>query len=714
MNTDKVKKISKVIAIIIASLLFSIVLEIYLTILENKLISTQISKQLIQNINLVRFLIIGIITTGISISIYYKAKQIGEYIYKYRYAIAGCIFILCVVFQISGSSIGMWNTYMPANLKDDGVILGISRPIRSDEWATNSPMVFSQEHNLEGRYPYFSNTIRGTQTDTFIVYGQPVFDIAEIFRPFHWGYLLLGSSFGLSFFWIGRMIALFLVTFEMMMLLTKKNKILSLIGAILVTLAPVIGWWFAINGLIEMIVFGQLAILMLHQYMNTQHTLKRLLYASIIALCAGAFILVFYPSWQVPMAYIVLALGIATIITNWRNCKITKKDILLLVVVIMVFALLMGYVLLKSSDTIKSVLNTVYPGDRLETGGNIEIGELVEYPINMFFSIKDTGILTNVCEEATFFGLFPLGIILAIYSMIKNKKIDIYNVLLLVVEVFFMVWCFIGFPEILAKLTLMSNSQAGRAIIFIGLIDILLLIRSVSSIKEPIKINISAIGAIILGTIVSICCYYSFKSFFENKLILAIIWIVLCTMFYLFSRVQKEKVAKVLLIVIFIIMLFTSGFINPVRIGTDVIYKNEIAQAISKINKENPGLWIVEELGYPNINYAIMQGAATINSTNVYPNLERWQKFDITGEYEEIYNRYAHICVHLVDEILEDRFTLLQPDSFEVNLTIEEIKELGVRYIFTNRELYMYETEDIELRNLYEGYGMKIYEIGEK
>ena len=32
----------------------------------------------------------------------------------------------------------------------------------------------------------------------FIVYGQPVFDLAIIFRPFHWDYVLLGLQRGLG------------------------------------------------------------------------------------------------------------------------------------------------------------------------------------------------------------------------------------------------------------------------------------------------------------------------------------------------------------------------------------------------------------------------------------------------------------------------------------------------------------------------------------
>lgn len=63
-------------------------------------------------------------------------------IYKYRYIIAGCLF---VVFEITGSSVGMWCNYLGD--VDEEVLFGVSRAIRSDEWAVSTPMLYSQYYN---------------------------------------------------------------------------------------------------------------------------------------------------------------------------------------------------------------------------------------------------------------------------------------------------------------------------------------------------------------------------------------------------------------------------------------------------------------------------------------------------------------------------------------------------------------------------------------
>ena len=211
-------------------------------------------------------------------------------IYQYRYYIAVIVFLLCVIFEISGSSIGAWQDFIPIDGIEDGVILGKSRMIRTDEWAVLSPMTFSQF--FDG-FHYFSDIIRADKTDVFMVYGLPVLNIMQLFRPFQIGFLFLGMAKGLSFFWCGRWIALFMVTFEFLMLLTKKNKLLSFVGATMITLAPIVQWWFAINGLAEMMIFGGLAVLMLHRFMNDKIFWHRLICLFVLYCCAGGYIMTF-------------------------------------------------------------------------------------------------------------------------------------------------------------------------------------------------------------------------------------------------------------------------------------------------------------------------------------------------------------------------------------------------------------------------------------
>lgn len=663
---------------------------------------------LINNIEIIRYIIFYIILFGIIFIggkiLYDKKRNVFEKIFKYRYLIGILILAICVVFEISGSSIGCWNNFLDG--KEKNVILGKSRSIRSDEWAVNTPMAFSQKFNKTGKFKYFSDTIRGDKTDTFIVYGQPVYSPFMIYRIFQIGYLFLGISRGLSFFWCARFIFLLLVSFDMMMIITNKKRLLSLIGALLIGFSPIISWWFAINGLVEMLISGQLAIILLTKYLRTCDFKKRIIYLIGIAICAGTYLLTFYPAWQIPLIYVFAGLGIWTIIENWKQCKIEKRDIISIITIAVIFLLSIIAIFAKSWDTIKIVMNTTYPGKRCETGGGM-INKFISYPLNMFLGIKDTGIDTNVCEMSTFFDLFPIGIMLALYTIFNNKKDNLLKIMLIIVT-FLSVWCIYGFPEKVAKITLLSYSPAGRAFLAIGLLNIFILIRSVAILDKKINMKTSFIISMIISVLITLINIKVYPSYVGKKYAVVIL-ITMFTMIYSILR-YNQKICKYLLTIITIfVIILCGGIVNPIQKGIDDIYNQEIINKIYEINNEDSGLWIVEGSDFPKINIPIMVGAATINSTNVYPNLERWKSLDETGIYEEIYNRYAHISIRLTNE--PTTYYLIQADYFNINLNVNDTKKLNVKYILTSNNLEDYNNSQIKFENIANNTIYKIYKV---
>lgn len=629
------------------------------------------------------------------------------FLYTWRFAIAAGIFALCVILELNGSSVGAWQAYLGGT--DTGTLLGAARPVRSDEWAVSTPMMLSQYRNAGGAFPYYSDTVRGAVTDMFMVYGQPVKDIAMIFKPFYWGYLFLPAGMGLAFFWYGRWIALFLVSFEMCMLLTEGDKRLSLAGSCLVALAPVVQWWFAINGLVEMLVYGQLAVLLLKKYMTDTRTLVRAACASVIAVCAGGFILILYPAWQFPMAYVILALGIWVIAGNYHGFRINARDIFCIVIVLAVFSGIMLHVWGNSRETIELVLNTAYPGKRMETGGGIGL-EFFNYVTNIWYALLGEGTGANVCESAQFIDFFPLCYVIPLYVLIKKR--DKLIAILLCVDVFFVIWCVAGFPAVIAKVTFMSFSTASRAFVILGFVNVLLLLRGVSLVEYRCKGIAGGIAAAAGGyAVVKIAGvineeYYPKMGYYIFTVML---WILL---FYLLIRYHEAENRKRFCILCTVVMILTGALVNPVRRGVDNIFETEPIQAIEEVHGQDPeALWAVEGMGFPCINMGIMAGAPTINSTNVYPNLERWEMLDSKGVYEKVYNRYAHIAIALKESgSLE--FQLNQPDVFTVSLTGKDLKKLGVTYLLSGRDsMEQYENSKIKFIKVKNVGNYSIYRI---
>lgn len=638
-------------------------------------------------------------------NVIYKLKQFGDFLYNKRYIFALIIFVICLLFKVNGSSIELWKNIINTN-NTNGVILGISRGVRSDEWAVLTPMFISQ---VENGFNYFSTSLRATNTDVFMVYALPVLSIFQIYRPFLLGFIFFGSSRGLSFFWCGRLIALFLITFDLCMILTNKNKLLSYIGAIMITLSPLVQWWFSVNGIAEIFIFGELAIIMLYKYLNTNILKKRIIYLLLILICAGGYVLVLYPSWQIPMIYVFLSLAIWVIIKNRKNSKITKKDIISIIFTLALFLISMFCILSKSSETIKIVSNTVYPGSRFETGGG-QFKKIFTYISNIYLSIKGSGLSSNQSETALMFGLFPVGLILAIRNLIISKKKDILLILLLISYIFLGTWCIFGFPKILAKITLMYNSQASRCLLALGYLDILLLIRSLSINDKKINKLLTILITVLLSFILVMLCIKAEPNYLTKSMIICMT--IMCLYLIYFSINYNNRIDKLLFALgITFVMIISGLLVNPIRIGTESITDSEILKNVKKINKTDEGIWISEGYPFPVNNYIIMSGVPALNSTNTYPDLKKWYKIDENKKYENIYNRYAHININIIENDNVDKFILIQSDLIEINLTLQDLKTLNIKYVFTINDLEKYSIENINFNKIYNYNDYKIYKV---
>ena len=244
-------------------------------------------------------------------------EKIANKLFAFRWVLVLALLSLAVLLKLNGSSLGTWSFYIPdAANPDDGLILGVNRPIRSDEWAVFTPMSLSQYVN---DFQRSSSILRATETDVFMVYGQPVKDWSIIFRPFQIGYLLFDAARGLSFYWYGRLAFLFLISLEFGLVLLKRDRLMALTYAFTVAFAPVVQWWFSTNAFVDMLIYGQGILLCVLGYLNTGVYWKRILLALGGALFGGAYLLVLYPAWQIPFFYVFLVLGLWIIRDKWGD-----------------------------------------------------------------------------------------------------------------------------------------------------------------------------------------------------------------------------------------------------------------------------------------------------------------------------------------------------------------------------------------------------------
>jgi hypothetical protein len=409
---------------------------------------------------------------------------------------------------------------------------------------------------------------------------------------------------------------------------------------------------------------------------------------------------------MVPLAYAIVLLAIWVIIDNYKECKMTLKDIPIIVVAVSIFVIGMAYVLVNSFDTIKAIMGTVYPGARTEIGGAY-FKRLGLYVTNILYPIYGLSPEENVCECAGIISFFPIGIIMYIIYTIKSKKKDVLSIVLIVLSVFLFLWCSLGFPQILAKVTMMSLSQASRTIVIFEFVCLIQLIRSIHLLEEyDIKEKYIVLMSVLITAIVVGMTYITYIDSYPRKEV----WLIIALVFFVLMMTLlslKKKYSNICIIYIILFMFVTGGLVNPVRVGSNPMTDIDELKVISNVvENDSDALWAVEG-GFPLINSPIMVGARTINSTNVYPCIDRWKTFDEEGKYEDVYNRYAHITINIIEGSNEtERFELVQADAFKLNVSIDDLKKLDVKYIFTSKE---HSQDELELVNSVNNY--KIYMI---
>lgn len=639
-------------------------------------------------------------------------KQIYDFIYKKRYIIALVIFVYIVFMGYSGSSIGCYDySIQPESTQISyRPILGTARAIRSDEWNVNTPIAVSQVVDEDDAFGYFNDNLRGTITEMFSVASSPVSDIMIIAKPFFIGYILFGAARGLSFFWYGKVIAMMLVSFELCMILSNKKKLVSLLGMILITFSAATQWW----NITEFIIWGGLALILLDKFMTKKSYKAKILCAIGIFISAIAYVFILYPAWQLTYGYVFVPVFIWIIWKNRKEYTFNWKDALIILTVIIAIAGIGIRYYILSKDVLSAVSSTDYPGERFETGGG-GITALFSYVYSFFFPYEEN--ISNPCEISGMLSIFPIPMIVAFIYLIKNKnrtKHFSFLIPALVIGLFLSIWCLMPTNTFIAKFTFMYMVPGARAVVPLGLLQILVMIYIMGNIQEEEKVcktSIAKVLAVILSIVIlSIAINTDVENVLGN-LKSYICGLILCVEIYLLLTINKQSSKNGLIALLIPIAILTGATVNPIQKGISVLTDKPIAKKVQEIVKEDAenNMWLAIDLP----NYYLASGAKVINSVNTYPNFDLYKtilgdKAD-NEEYRKIYNRYAHIYVQIIDG--ESTIELIQADALIIKINPNTIKDLGIKYIVGSIELEKFDTDNVKFEKIYDEYGVLIYKV---
>ena len=76
-----------------------------------------------------------------------------------------------------------------------------------------------------------------------------------------------------------------------------------------------------------MLIYGQLAVVIIVYYFKTENYWNKFFLGVLLALNCGAYVLVFYPAWQVPFAYVFAGLAVWVMVKNRKQINWKKRQV---------------------------------------------------------------------------------------------------------------------------------------------------------------------------------------------------------------------------------------------------------------------------------------------------------------------------------------------------------------------------------------------------
>lgn len=587
----------------------------------------------------------------------------------------------------------MWNFWLGHDMSSD-VVWGTPRALRTDEYVVGTPLAFAQGYT---GYGYFNALFDNRPADMFIIKYAPVWTPAEIFRPFHWGYLLLGSERGLAFYWAARLVVLFLAAYEFFLTVSnngkgEEHKGIACLGAVLITFAPLTQWWFAVNSLPEMLIAVFVSIVCFDRYLGGNRTMIRAIYVGVILLCAGMFILSLYPAWQIPLAYLLVLLIICTVVRHWGNIRFSGKDILVLVAEIVVFCVILASAFVMSWDTIQTTLHTAYPGARQSTGGGLNPLVLVSSVSSLFLPFKEwisvPGIeFSNATEVSAFVDLFPVGIVLAVINMIRNKKVDVLNTCVIGLVAFFTLFACVGFPLGLSKILFLTPVTSSRTIVVFGVANIILLIRAASQNTRETNMRVVIPVVLVYAVVIAAINHFTYP-LYMGRLLTAGCAVIVAVLSFSFIAGNQRIVSNVAVPLSILGMVASGMSVNPIQYGAAPLTQQPLTRQIQDLQQNSTGMWVADGDDSARLaNLLVANGIKTLNALEVVPDLNTWKTLDTSGKWENTYNRYAYIAVQIQQSEATEPFRLDFGDAFTLQVTPAQLHKLGVSNVLSTQKL---------------------------
>jgi hypothetical protein len=610
------------------------------------------------------------------------------------------IFILLVAFKINGSSIGIYHNYLYGNnVKDNNLVYGNPRGIRSDEWLVNTQMTLAQEENGYARFnPNFNEN-----KDMSLVIDAPYIDWSAVFKPQNFSFFVMPFEYAFSFKWWLLLLSLLLSAYYFTLKILPKKIILAIFVSLITGFSPFVFWWYQ-SSTVETLTFGFLLIMIGMSIVDkTELSLfgnkvsknwSIILKTTSFAYILSCFALILYPPFQIPMIPII-GLFLLGYTFNKKRTYLKKNWRIIFIPLISaaVFGVVVsGAFVLTRSDVVKTISSTVYPGKRVIKTGGYDVKKLLVTYLQPLLQIDSKGMHYGMNQsEASNFILTPLYFIIPFIALftwlyVKQKNFDWVLFCLILCNLLFLADLFIPNIDIIARVTFLYLVPHDRLLIGMGMLTIVSLVYAVKVyINAKIKFNrriVIAMATYLLLLFLSmiwagLATSHEYPLFVSSRLL--ILLLTACVLIGISLILFKKFKLGLAIIAIFSIASVVT--IHPLYRGLGPIYKSEIGETIRSLSPASASWGAAESIMVENLPE--VSGRSAVTGVAAYPDNAFWKKFSEMKD-DAIYNRYAHVILTSADA---NALTLIGADNFVISEGCERKVSQEINYIISTAPL---------------------------
>ena len=603
-------------------------------------------------------------------------------------------FLILSLLKIHGSSVAAWNDIIPeGSTSTKSILAGTPKRIRIDEYAVLTPFTLSQYYK---NFPEINEAVGGQKAP--LMSFVPVKHFITYFRPNFWGYFFLSTEQAFAWAWNFKALGILIAITLMFMLLTANNFWLSVFGAFWMLYSSGTQWWYSTS--LPDSIFTAVILFTCTIYLIFSKNIISLIISTLCFILFGVYYAsLLYPPYQLPLAYFIIFLLLGYVIHHYNKEIIFEKVFVKIGFGTVALAGL-GIIFFKyysdAKPTIDAMMNTAYPGKRVDLGGaGFTAGMFSEYYHIFVNSDSFPQLWINICELSHYLNFAPVIIGCTIWYYVATKRINYLILLPSIFVIFLLIWIKVGFPESMAKLTLMSMSPPKRTQIPFGIANVILAIIYVGQLKKMRIDNLSISNKIVVIVItvffVGITAATNDSSsghFFKTpQLVIGVILFATANIILLLPSTFKFR--DFIFMGIVAISLIPNIMANPIAKGLAPITEHNIHQQIKNIDKLDSGKRGLV-MGSQFYGYMVQAtGVNVLGGVKYVPDFKTMKVLDGKYKRDSVYNRYAHT---VYSSFIDGKDSTVVALNFEDGYTIgldgcsPKLKQLNVKYVIFDRQ----------------------------